>query len=100
MQLQSSQRALRREESTEGRWNLEEEEKSSDIITWLGANLLIVGSLGQPVLIRTGMKNLCFVSEVHTTILESVTMSLNLRLTKVFKFFMLLKVKALSSPFV
>jgi len=32
MQLESSQRALRREESSEGKWNLEEEESSDTIV--------------------------------------------------------------------
>lgn len=36
------------------------------------------GSLGLPVLISTGMKSPCFVSEVHTAILKSVILSLRL----------------------
>lgn len=58
------------------------------------------GSLGLPALISTGMKNPCFASEVHTTILKSVPLSLNLRLTKIFKFLMLLWVKHSAQHFV
>lgn len=86
MQLQTefSKSSLRRKESTEGKLDLEEE--SSDVIVWDEANLLTRESLGQPVLIRIGMK---------TSALSQKSMqkfwSWSLMLTKIFKFLMLLR---------